>query len=143
MQLVLLCHERDFKHFGHAKVFSELLDDLKELEENGIMTDAGSVKGALYCVSGDNLGSHCIGGFSENFSTSEYFCRYCLISRTEFQTSDPTSCGPERTPESYQAAVDRLQAEDVREVDGVKFRNGGITEDDSQRHYCSVSRSFS
>ncbi|KAK7896670.1 hypothetical protein WMY93_021995 [Mugilogobius chulae] len=46
---------------------------------------------------------------------------YCLISRTEFQTGDPTSCGPERTPESYQAAVDRLQAEDVREVDGVKF----------------------
>lgn len=35
--LVLLSREKDFKDFGHAKVFSELLTDLKELEENGII----------------------------------------------------------------------------------------------------------
>lgn len=38
MSLVLLCREKDFKEFGHAKVFSEFLGDLKELEENGIVT---------------------------------------------------------------------------------------------------------
>lgn len=60
-----------------AKVFSELLTDLKQLEENGIiMGDGFVVKGALYCTAGDNLGSHTIGGFTENFSSSEYFCRY-------------------------------------------------------------------
>lgn len=90
MQLVLLCREKDFKEFGHAKVFSELLADLKLLGENGItMEDESVVKGALYCIAGDNLGSHCIGGFTENFSSSTYFCRYCLITRTEFQGANP------------------------------------------------------
>lgn len=31
-----MCTENDFKNYGHAKVFPELLTDLKELEENGI-----------------------------------------------------------------------------------------------------------
>lgn len=124
MQLVLLCREKDFKEFGHPKVFSELLADLKLLEENGIaMADESVVKGTLYCIAGDNLGSHCNGGFTENFSSSEYFCRYCLISPTQFQGDDPISCGPERTPESYKSAVDQLQAEDVVDVRGVKFRS--------------------
>lgn len=89
MQLVLLCREKDFKDFGHAKVFSELITDLKKVEENGLtMENELVVKGALFCIVGDNLGSHTIGGFTENFSSSEYFCRYCLISRTEFQGAD-------------------------------------------------------
>ncbi|KAK0140164.1 hypothetical protein N1851_022918 [Merluccius polli] len=77
MLLVLLCREKDFKAFGHAKVFSELLADLKELEENGIVLSDETVKGTLYYIGGDNLVSHCIGGFTENFSRSQYFCRYC------------------------------------------------------------------
>lgn len=48
MQLVLLCRGKDFKEFGHAKVFSELLADLKLLGENRItMEDESVVKGAL------------------------------------------------------------------------------------------------
>ena len=124
MFLVLLCREKDLKEFGHMKVFSELLADLKELEENGIVvSDETVVRGTLYCIVGDNLGSHCIGGFSENFSRSEYFCRYCLITQSEFQGGDPNLCGPERTPENYDSAVDRLQTEDTQAVEGVKFRS--------------------
>ncbi|XP_058268078.1 uncharacterized protein LOC131366977 [Hemibagrus wyckioides] len=120
MQLVLLCREKDFKEFGHDKVFS----DLQILEENGItMADETAVKGTLYCIAGDNLGSHCIGGFTENFSSSEYFCRYCLISRSQFESHDPTSCGPERTSESYSSAVNQLEAEGISDVKGVKFRS--------------------
>jgi len=124
MQLVLLCREKDFKEFGHSKVFSELLTDLKLLEENGItLADESVVKGALYCIAGDNLGSHCIGGFTENFSTSQYFCRYCLITRSEFQGADPAIVGPERTPETYRSATEQLETEDVAEVRGIKFRS--------------------
>lgn len=124
MQLVLLCTEKDFKNFGHAKVFSELLTDLKELEENGITVgDELVVKGALYCIAGDNLGSHTIGGFTENFSSSRYFCRYCLISRTEFQGADPNVCGLERTPETYRSAIEQLETEDAPQVQGIKFRS--------------------
>ena len=123
MALVLLCREKDFKAFGHAKVFSELLADLKELEENGIVVSNGTVKGSLYCIAGDNLGSHCIGGFTENFSRAQYFCRYCLITQSEFQGDDPNLCGPERTIDSYNSAVDRLQTEDTPVVEGVKFNS--------------------
>ncbi|XP_023184309.1 uncharacterized protein LOC111606963 [Xiphophorus maculatus] len=62
MSLVLLCKEKDFKEFGHSKVLSELLEDLRLLEENGIvMVDETVVKGTVFCIAGDNLGSHCIG----------------------------------------------------------------------------------
>lgn len=123
MSLVLLCREKDFKEFGHAKVFSNLLADLKYLEENGIpVSDETVVKGTVYCIAGDNLGSHCIGGFSENFSRAEHFCRYCLITRSEFQ-GDPNLCGPARTIQNYNSAIDRIQAEGAQDVEGVKFRS--------------------
>lgn len=109
MQLVLLCKKKDFKEFGHSKVFSELLTDLKLLEKGVTMADESVVKGALYCIAGDNLGSNCIGGFTENFITSEYFCRYCLITRSEFQGADPAIVGPERTPETYRSATEQLE----------------------------------
>lgn len=45
-------------------MFSELLTDLKELEENGIIIGDGLVvKLAGFCIAGDNLGSHTTGGF--------------------------------------------------------------------------------
>ncbi|KAG7472949.1 hypothetical protein JOB18_038124 [Solea senegalensis] len=123
MLLVLLCREKDFKAFGHAKVFSELLADLKELEETGIVLSDETVKGTLYCIGGDNLGSHCIGGFTEHFSRSQYFCRYCLMTRSQFQGDDPNLCGPQRTAENYDAAVERLQTEDTPDVEGVKRKS--------------------
>ena len=122
MFLVLLCVENDFKHFGIAKVSSELLADLKSLETDGIHVDGEPVKGGLYCIAGDNLGSHCIGGFTENFSCSRYFCRYCEISRSEFH-ADPNACGPPRTPETYDAAVADLQAENILDVRGIKVNS--------------------
>lgn len=93
------------------------------MEENGIaVSDETVVKGTLYCIAGDNLGSHCIGGFTENFSHAEHFCRYCLITRSEFQGDDPNLCGPPRTIENYNSAVDRIQTED-KQVEGVKFKS--------------------
>lgn len=122
MFLVLLCVENDFKRFGIAKVFSELLADLKSLETDGIDVDGETVKGGLYCIAGDNLGSHCIGGFTENFSCSQYFCRYCEVTRSEFY-ADPNACGPPRTPETYDAAVADLQSETSQDVRGIKVNS--------------------
>lgn len=122
MFLVLLCLEKDFKHFGVEKVFSELLSDLKTLETDGILIDGQTVKGGLYCIVGDNLGSHTIGGFTENFSCSQYFCRYCEITRSEFE-ADPNACGPPRTAEAYDAAVADLQVENIQHVRGIKVNS--------------------
>ncbi|KAI2645515.1 Dynein heavy chain-like protein [Labeo rohita] len=121
-ELVLMCVEDDLKRFGVAKVFSELLADLKSLETDGINVDGQTVKGGLYCIAGDNLGSHCIGGFTENFSRSQYFCRYCEITRSEF-VADPNVCCPLRTPETYDTAVADLQTENIQEVRGIKVNS--------------------
>lgn len=122
MSLVLLCGEKDLKHFRPGKIFSELLQDLKDLEGNGITVGGETVKGALYFVAGDNLGSHSIGGFTENFSQSQYFCRYCEITRLEFH-DDPHVCGPQRNPDNYEAAIGHLQAEGIRDVKGNKVNS--------------------
>lgn len=39
MSLALLCKENDLKLFESAKVFSKMLQDLKDMEENGIIVD--------------------------------------------------------------------------------------------------------
>lgn len=119
MQLVLLCREEDFKFFGQEKLFSSLVSDLKDIEEIGFETvDGNTLKGSLIAISGDNLGSHCIGGFTENFSRSNYFCRYCLIDRRTFER-EPENMGPKRTVNNYKDSVEQLGDQDM--VNGIKF----------------------
>lgn len=124
--LVLLCKEVDLKHFGYDKIFSKLVEDLKELENNGIQINNDILKGTLYCITGDNLGSHGIGGFTENFSTVEYFCRYCNITLKEFH-ADPTCVGAVRTVEDYELALKQLEDENtarsLNNVKGIKFNS--------------------
>ena len=122
--LVLLCKELDLKHFGHDKIFHELVEDLKYLENSGIKIHDETVKGTLCCITGDNLGSHGIGGFTENFSTVEHFCRYCTITLTQFM-SDPLYIGRQRTVENYNAAIRHLDQEDcnLNNVTGIKFNS--------------------
>ena len=44
-------------------------------------------------VAGDNLGSHSTGGFTENFSKSRFFCRFCTVGRSTFLPSPLTKGG--------------------------------------------------
>lgn len=83
MSLVLLCEEKDLKQFGYAKLFSEMLEVLKDLE-NGISVGNKTIKGALYGIADDNLGSHGNGGLTQNFGCSKYFGRYGKITQIEF-----------------------------------------------------------
>lgn len=57
LQLMLLCNERDFKYFGHDKLFSTMLSDLRDLETNGLEISGHAVKAAGFCITGDNLRS--------------------------------------------------------------------------------------
>nr|XP_023659190.1 uncharacterized protein LOC111839475 [Paramormyrops kingsleyae]XP_023659191.1 uncharacterized protein LOC111839475 [Paramormyrops kingsleyae] len=120
MQLVLLCNEQAFKYFGIDKVFEPLIKDLKALEETGVVIGDGQiVKGRLCAISGDNLGSHSIGGFVENFSKSHYFCRYCDLDRTTFQNS-PLLCGNTRTEQSYRNHLQELGTSGRNSEVGIK-----------------------
>ncbi len=121
MQLVLLCREQDFKNFGQDVVFNQLIKDLKDLEECGIaLKDGKVIKGTLCAIAGDNLGSHSIGGFQENFSRSTFFCRFCDIDRQTFECS-PWSAGSKRTKLSYQQHIEDLRESNRESVCGIKF----------------------
>ncbi|CAM4563987.1 unnamed protein product [Leuciscus chuanchicus] len=120
MQLVFLCREQDFKYFGQELVMRCLVNDLKDLETTGVdFPDGLNVKGILQAIAGDNLGSHGIGGFLENFSGSRYFCRYCEIDKFTFQ-ENPLSRARFRTAESYKHHVENLD-KGLAHSGGIKF----------------------
>lgn len=107
MYLVALCKE---KLFNHNKVFGKIVDDLKEIETVGIKLSSDKIiKGSLVFVTGDNLGSHAVGGFTENFSKTQYFCRYCLVTKQSFESDGGAfKTYPSRTIDSYKKVIDRL-----------------------------------
>lgn len=89
IQLVSLFFEKDIKKFGMTAILEPLIIDLKILENKGILIKNNIIlKGTLIAVTGDNLGSHQIGGFSENFNISSYFCRYCYENNFEANVSE-------------------------------------------------------
>lgn len=98
--LVALSYEAHVKKYGFSKFLGRLIRDLKVLEHEGIfINDAtGIVKGYVIAMVGDNLGSHQIGGFVENFFANEYLCRYCHITKTELR-KDAKSKGTSRSKE--------------------------------------------
>ncbi|XP_047130544.1 uncharacterized protein LOC124810193 [Hydra vulgaris] len=123
LQLVLMCRDVDFKFFGLKKVFAPLLSDLQEISMSGVaFSDTLTLTIKLLCILGDNLGSHAIGGFCENFSTAQYFCRYCLVTRIEFDTN-PHFCGPERTKEIHNRSLLELANCGLNNFEGVKFQS--------------------
>lgn len=87
-QLILLCNETHVKSFGFEKIFLPFVNDIKELETEGIDILGKNFKGTVVVILADNLGSHQVGGFNENFSKSEYFCRFCYCSKTELHNGD-------------------------------------------------------
>lgn len=100
-------------------MFSTMLADLRDLEMEGFEIYGHVVKASVFCIAGDNLGSHNIGGFTENFSTGNFVCRYCLVTRNDLQDlEDPA---PARSVENYNKAVNELKDSDNRDVTGVKF----------------------
>ncbi|XP_048258956.1 uncharacterized protein LOC125384259 [Haliotis rufescens] len=120
MQLVILCREKDLKQFGPDKVFGPLVKDLKHLESVGL--DVGNdlfIKGSLFCILGDNLGSHMVGGFVESFS-GKHVCRYCLAERSEMLHESFAIRGEKRTQENYQESVQIVLSEGLNNHKGIK-----------------------
>ncbi|XP_031329105.1 uncharacterized protein LOC116160105 [Photinus pyralis] len=121
IQLVALCYESSIKKFGFDKVMDIIIRDINILELEGILIKDEIIKGTVVAVCGDNLGSHQIGGFVENFSTSSHMCRYCEISKklmsVQNSYTDPISL---RTQHSYEIDV-AIAATSGEPSKGVKF----------------------
>lgn len=106
---LLLCNEQHLTHFGISSIFSPLVEDLKALERDGIELECKTLLPVrLIMICGDNLGSHWLGGFTQNFSSAPYTCRYCSITQDEFHAG-PSMLGLKRTPGSYRQALSELQ----------------------------------
>lgn len=119
--LVMVCKEVDLKEFGQYKVFGKLVEDLKDLERNGILVHNEHVKGSICFITGDNLGAHGIGGFNESFSTVQYFCRYCKVTAEEFH-QDPLKVSSKRNSGDYNEALSLLSGNNsLNSVHGIKF----------------------
>ncbi|XP_063226787.1 uncharacterized protein LOC134533272 isoform X1 [Bacillus rossius redtenbacheri] len=118
IKLVLLCRSNDLRYFGTEVIFARLINDLKELENVGIEIKGKAIKGSITYIAGDNLGSHLIGGFTENFSSAHYICRYCNISREDHESG--IKCGEIRTQETYDSAVKILETNSLENVEGIK-----------------------
>lgn len=122
IQLIMLCLETDLKYFGQAKIFHNLIEDLKKIEVEGILINNALVKGTICSIVGDNLGSHYIGGFMECFNC-EYLCRYCLIKNSQFKDK-PFSVGPVRTPRHYDMCINTISnGTNIKSDHGIKFNS--------------------
>ncbi|KAJ8665138.1 hypothetical protein QAD02_006800 [Eretmocerus hayati] len=132
MKLVALCKSIDF---DHKAVFGPIVEDLKKLER-GVEINGRILKGALVWISGDNLGSHGLGGFIENFSTAEYLCRFCLITRKQFgREGGAMKEYVWRSVDSYTRAVERVSETNVDSHEGVKFDS--VFNDLDNFHVCN------
>lgn len=63
IKLVALCKEIDFHR---KKVYGKMVEDLKQIEQEGVEFFGKYLKASLVYITGDNLGSHGLGGFVEN-----------------------------------------------------------------------------
>lgn len=120
IKLVALCREKDF---DHGAVYGKIVEDLRKLEVGIEVPGHGNVKAGLVLVAGDNLGSHGLGGFLENFSRSVYFCRYCVIDRPSFKRpGGEIEVFESRTPAMYNFAVEKGRGKKSG-YQGVKFNS--------------------
>ena len=119
IKLVALCKEVDF---DHSKVYGKLVSDLQKIETDGITINGTNFKGSVVYIAGDNLGSHSLGGFLENFSKATYFCRFCSITRETFHSENGCfTIGELRTVDSYEKSVQNIGNHDSN--NGIKFNS--------------------
>lgn len=122
IQLVMVCYETTLVKLCHHAVMKRVVEELKDLESTGINVVNEHFKCALVSILGDNLGSHGIGGFTENFSTSQYFCRYCEITKDDFK-KNPHLIGAERSRDKHRNHVNMAEQGQHDLAKGVKFNS--------------------
>lgn len=119
IQLVLLCEYKHVQSFGMPKIFECVVEDLKKLEIQGINIEIGqnfiNVKGTMFSMLGDNLGSHEMLGLSMNFSSrsnTSFWCRYCYIIASDFNF-DPLNQAISRNKTRYVEDVSNVSPDKV------------------------------
>lgn len=102
--------------YGNEAVFSQLLDELEKLENEGISVTVGDTTHQIYfCVGllvGDNLGLHSWMNFVEGFS-ARFPCRMCKASSKQIQNLTEQDDSLMRTVQNYDSDLQRGDASET------------------------------
>ena len=87
IHLCLIVKYKLIREYGYANILAPMIRDVKKLESTGMIIqphEGGSHHrfGTIIGMCGDNLSSHAIGGFVNNFS-SAFTCRVCLAKKDD------------------------------------------------------------
>lgn len=114
--LALCCHSEDVKNFKWQTVFKPLVEELADLEINGIDLVINGVlcnyKVILSCVTGDNLFLNGLLGFVESFSAG-HPCRQCSDHKNDFRHIFVENSATVRTIETYERGVEEQNVRDT------------------------------
>ena len=103
IHLLTMSDATNISKYGYGEVLAPLIKDLKSLEVDGLDFTYDDVTlrvyGTISMAIGDNLALHALGGYYENFSTVQRFCRFC--NRTMDSINDHNICDVLRTKEAY------------------------------------------
>lgn len=102
--LAQLHNSVDYKSIGNKKIFSNIINQMIELEKDGLILNVNNqqrtVYFALLAIIGDNLGVNYITNFSTSFN-SKYWCRICLADKVKTQNQVKEDSEMLRTIENY------------------------------------------
>ncbi|XP_077531644.1 uncharacterized protein LOC144144139 [Haemaphysalis longicornis] len=107
--LVLLVKDKHVSTYGLPKILEPLLQDIRELENDGIIANGQVMKGSIFVMTGDNLSSHRVGGFQCRFNHGR-ICRFCMAVLHEIKHKLQESDFLQRTPAGHQHHINMLNA---------------------------------
>lgn len=104
--LASISHSEDRSYFGNRAVFQSIIQELKRLEKQGIQVKVDNhqvriVYFRLIAIIGENLALNYILGFNERFN-SNYYCRFCRITKNKASQEIGIESGLLRTKENYE-----------------------------------------
>ena len=94
----------DHKRLRNKQIFTFIIDQIKDLQENGITVNINGHQKKIFFVlpfvCGDNLGLNTILGYTKSFNAM-YYCRICTISKPDLKKQTKINPILLRTKESY------------------------------------------
>lgn len=98
----------DNRHLNNGNVFRPVTNELKDLEDNGILVNTVTGSQRVYfsfcLLLADNLGFHSIIGFTEFFNAN-YYCRFCKEHKIVMRRQVRENVLLLRNKENYEAEI--------------------------------------
>ncbi|KAK5638762.1 hypothetical protein RI129_013057 [Pyrocoelia pectoralis] len=108
------------KCYGNEASLHLLIDEIKLLEEAGLLINGHRIYFILMAIVGDNLGLNSILGYVKSFSAN-YPCRICKSSRNEIRSGCQEDISKLRTEENYiEDCSNTLEVTERAKISGVR-----------------------